>query len=507
VNNKNNVVSQSAIYSLALYACLFFGIIRGLIVAKLLGPVLYSFRNVYGMIIEFHSFSQLGTITGMEREVPYYRGKGYEEKADIIVSTTFWLNIFYVLTASVIFILVSFVCRAKTYLNGNYCDLIFFCGLSIIAQKICELFNAKFQIDKEFYFLSRIQLISRAFGIVSCVVLTYYFSLRGFFIGFLSIDIFYILIVLTHKKKFPALVIDLKILKELIKIGLPIMASGLAYIMLRSCDKIMILSMLSEQDLGYYGLSTLAIGVIDVISSSTFSVISPNLMQEYGKTDDRNQIKHYFLEPTVILAYFLPFILASIYFGIHLPIQHYLFKYIPSIIVVKILVLGLFFLVTPTTAIAVCLAINKQLHLFYITILAVFINIFSNYLLIRFGLGLRGVALGTGISYFLLCSIILWYTMVQYGLNLIEKMKLFIFLYVPFLYSILIILTLDKLLTNNYKSFGSDFLFTIFTLLIFCVLYSPILFLIRNHSAFIKLIEKSPLSRFIKKKVNVQGVS
>lgn len=487
-NRESEIVSRSIIFSLAQYTSLF-GLARGFVVAKLLGPVLFGIRNTFGIIMSFNTYSHLGTLFAMQRDVPYYRGKSEDAKADLIISSTFWVNMLLVTFAGILCIIASFYLKATNW-DDNYCILLFFTGSLIISGRLSEFYNYSFQIENKFYVLSRIQLYSKIVTAVSCIALTYFFSLRGFFIGLFIGDLFFITDSFFNiEKKIPSLIVSFQVIKDLMKTGLPMLASGMLFILLINIDKIMILWFLSQKDLGFYGIATIATGVIGTISDSVFSVTLPEMMKKYGKTHDIKRIKNYLIEPTVVLAYFLPFLLASIYFLIHIPIQYYMVKFIPSIKIVKILTLGLFFFAVPTMAHSICIAVNKVINLTYFNFITISISAILNYTFIKLGFGLEGIALGTSISYFIHCTTTLTYAMSQFKAEAKEYIKFFITIYAPFVYASILIIGLDTLSRPSYPSFFSDLKSTSLIIVIFCILYSIIFLFIKNNSTFVKLIE------------------
>ena len=488
---ESNILSHSVIFSITMYSCLLLGLLRGLIVAKLLGPAVYGIRNVFGVIMEFNGYSHLGSIFAMNREVPYYRGRNEEEKADLMISSTYWSNMFLVLIVGATFSIASFYLRGGTW-DSNYCDLMLFSGVLIITGRLKDFYETKLKLENNFYFLSKIELFSRILGIISCIILTYYFYLRGFFAGLLIGDLLFIVSALKNERRIPSLIVSFPIIKGLVKVGFPIMLGGIFLMFLNNADKIMILSMLTEEELGFYGIATVATGLIGIVPRAIYSVTLPPLMKKYGQTKDIYRIKNYFVQPTVIIAYLLPFLLASIYFGIHLLIQYFLIKYLPSIKVVKILTLGLFFSAIPTMAVSVCYAIDKRINVVYLTIPSVILNIIINYSLIRLGMGIEGVAIGTGISYFVFCSTLLWYTMKQYKSTFEEYIKIFLMMYAPFVYALCIIVILDNFF--HFLSFGfwMDVRHTVLQLVFFCLCYGFIFVFVRKEAAFVRLFDKFP---------------
>ena len=495
-SEESKMLSQSAVFSFTLYIILLLGVLRGFLVAKFLGPALYGMRNLFGVFIDYNAYTHFGTLFAMNREVPHYRGRGEEKKAELMVASTFWANLCTVVVIATIFISISFYLRIQNY-DQNHCDLLLFTGIIIITSRLVDFYSTKLKLENKFFLLSRIQLVSSSISIFSCIALTYYYSLRGFFIGHLIGDAIFVFSAVKVEKKFPPLIVSIPILQELVKVGAPILGAAILLMVLNSADKIMIVSLLSETALGYYGIAAIATSVIGTVPKAIYSVTLPRLMEKYGKTNDLFQIKNYFVEPTIFLAYFLPFLLSLIYLTIHIPIEYYLSRYIESIIIVKILALGLFFSALPVMATSICYAIKERMSVIYLTIPPLIINIVSNYTLIHLGYGLTGVAIGTALSYFTYCSSLLWYTMKKYKMNLGEHLKFYIIVYSPFLYSSILLIVLDQFVYFRHDSFWPDATFTFAKLLIFYALYCPILFFIRKQTAFAKFTThlKSILSR------------
>ncbi|GAG15723.1 unnamed protein product, partial [marine sediment metagenome] len=128
------------------------------------------------------------------------------------------------------------------------------------------------------------------------------------------------------------------------------------------------------------------------------------------------------------------------------------------------------------------------------------LNFIINYSFIRFGTGIEGVALGTGISYFVFCSTLLGYTMKQYKSTFEEYIKFFFMIYAPFAYSLFLIITMDHLFSFSHDGFWTDLKFTIIILIFFSVSYSVILFFVRKQSAFVKLRKNLHIKMFDRQK-------
>jgi O-antigen/teichoic acid export membrane protein len=478
---------------------MFFKLIGGVIIAKFLGPALYGVRNAFQLAIDYEAYSELGTFFAMSREVPYSRGEKNEQRADQIVTSTFGVNLIYALLVGFILVLVSFYLRTK-HIDETYIDFVFFLGLIIITNKLKKFFYYKLIVDKKVFLLSRAEMIYGIMSTILCVILVYYLSFRGVLIGLFVADLIYLGYILINEKRFPVIRISLPLIWNLLKIGFPMMIVVFLLTLLRSADRLIIIAMLTEEDLGYFGIATVAIGIIITIPLAVNDVISPRLMEKLGKTKDIQGIKNYLIEPTILMAYFLPFLLATLYLSIHLPINYFLIQYSPSIDIVKILTLGLFFGAVYVMPVSICYAVNKQIKIIYIILPAVLFNFVINYLFIKVGWGVNGVALGSGITNFIFTSAITWFAFKQFQAKIREIIKFFLIVYFPFLYTLFLVFTIDNIELNVHNFFG-DIVFTIIKLGLFSILYCLIFILIRKHSAITKLTNNVPFIQTISVKV------
>lgn len=491
-------LNHAAFYSFSLYSRMFFSLLGGILIAKLLGPALYGIRNAFGLAMEYDAYSNMGSFAAMSREVPYYRGGKDIDKAELIVSTTFGVNFLFSLFIGITLICVSLYLRTTSF-QPIYIDFVFFLGLLTISNKVMNFYADKLLIDKKFILTSRVQMLYGIVNCIACVTLAYYIGLRGVFIGLVISDVVCIGYILINERRIPAIRISIPVIIELVKIGFPIMIVGLLLMILKSTDRIIIIAMLSKEDLGYFGIAVFTTFIIATIPSAIIDIVFPGLMEKLGRTKDIYQIKHYFIELTVLIAYFMPFLLAVLYFSIHIPVQYYLTDYLPAINVVKIITAGLFFNALYMIPIGVCYAIDKQVKIIYIALPAVVLNFILNYLFIRLGWGINGVALGTSISYFIFCSAIVWYTLKQFKDNIGNIYKYFLMIYSPFIYSLLLIIGLENLLLFNSMDIWNDMAITSIKILLFFLLYSLIFILVRKHSAFIRLIDHLPFNPFNKR--------
>ena len=487
ISERKKIFNQSAFYSIAVYIRMFFKIIGGTIVAKLLGPSLFGVRNAFGLAIEYSCLSHLGTFDAMVREASFERGKDKNKSADQIVAVAFGTNFLMICFIGIMLIASSFFLKIIQW-DIIYSDFIFFLGLIVITNLIKIFYQYKLILDKQLILQGKADILYGFLAPLICIPLVYYYSLRGLFIGLLVADLLQICYLLKLTKGIPKIGLSASIFFKLIKIGFPVMLIGILLVLFGSADRIIIIKMLSEESLGFFGLGTIIINVIIIIPAAVKSAITPRLMEKYSKTQDVLQIKSFFIDPTLLLNYFLPFLIGIVYFCIHLPIDYFLTKYAMSIDVVKILSIGSYFIVGFSIANPVCYALNKQNQIVFLIMPAIIMNFSISYLFIRLGWGINGVALGTCLSYFVFSTLTIVYTLYQFRSNFFEIFRFLMRIYIPFVYFTFLLMTIDHYFVFSGQGLLADVIFSLKQIIIFFICYSLVFILIWKSPAITKLV-------------------
>jgi len=490
---ERKVLNQSALLYVSEYISIFFKFGSGFLIAKFLGPALYGLRTLFGLVLEYQYFSHLGTLSAMQREVPYFRGRKDEKGAEHIINNVFGVNFLYSLVACAILIFVALCLKQNNY-ERIYVDFVIFLSLYIVVNKIGDFYRTKLIVDKRAFLIGKVTVLYGCVNALACVTLVYYFGLRGLFLGLLIGSVVKVAFMVINVGQIPAIQLSGKVIWGLLKVGFPIMLTGLMFILFRSIDRVMIAAMLSKEMLGYFAIGTIVSGLIYSSISEIIRVIFfPRLMEKLGKTGDIRQIKEYLVEPTVLVAYFIPFLVGALFLGIHLPLKYFVPEYLPSINVTQILILGSFFFSVLSMPLLICIASNRQVKIVFLTFSAIVLNAVLSYSFIHWGWGIEGVAIGTAISYFALGSIIIWYALKQFKVEMEEYVRFFSLIYAPFLYAFCLFLLLDNLFSFDINGFWSDVFYTSIKIGFFFLMFSLIFIFVRKHDAFQKLKTNLPI--------------
>ena len=222
------------------------------------------------------------------------------------------------------------------------------------------------------------------------------------------LNTFFVHQIAKYKIKFN---ICFKRLGELIKYGFPLLVTGFLGQILRTLDTIMIAKMLGVTLVGYYSVGLMAKGYLYGLSNNLGIVTMPHMQEVYGKSQNPEDIKKFVTHSTEAISYLLAPFLGFIYIVAPLLIKQFLPQYIPGILALQILLLDTYFRSCSPQSQQFIVSIGKQARIIPISIIAICVNVLFNYIFIKIGWGIYGVALGTSIASFLAFVATLFYAM------------------------------------------------------------------------------------------------
>ncbi len=366
-----------------------------LVVARLLGPTLYGLWNGLLLILSNGvSYGHLGVLNAMNREIPYNHGRGEEAENRAIIDVSFT-------TALISSGLLAAACLAAS-LAGSW-DPAEAAGLRLLALLIL------LQQVQVFYELvlrshTRFRAIALEQGLLSFLLLTVVIGLtilggfRGFLWGQIATYGIVALVLMRLAPVRPRLRWDWRRMVDLAQIGFPIMAVGFAYGMLTSLDRFMVIGFLGKEALGFYSLAFMAYGTMMLIPRSVSQMIYPRMAREYGRTGTAASLRRLVYRPVGLLfAVMTPLLLLAWLAGPPL-IAWFLPQYTPGIPAFRLTLVAVFFLSFMGTFGNFLNTVNRQRLYLGLQVCALALDFVLNWLALRAGYGITGVAGATLIT-------------------------------------------------------------------------------------------------------------
>lgn len=459
---------------------------RGLIVAKFLGPHFFGIWNGLQLILNYSPYANLGLTNAMDREYPYYIGRKEEDRAEKLKDTAFSSGLMMSLLFSVIITIVAFFLKEKIPRIAAVGLLVM--AVASLLQMFVGYYRELFRLNKKIKSVNTVLILFASLDFIVSVLLVARLKLYALYISILFAYMAVIVYILSSAGHHFRLRMELQALQHLLKIGLPLVLVDLTSIALLTVDKLMILKFLNVTELGYYGIGNLVINFILYIPIAIQFVTYPYLLEQYGRAQEVTHLGQYLIPPTVFLSFFLPFLIGIILIFIHLPIKYFLSNFLPGLTAIKIIIGGAFFYSLIHLPSNFLIALRKQNKVIQIQVLCIILNVILNYIFISTGMGIKGVALGTVISYFLVGTILLGYAIKHLLKNMISVFKFFTRIYLPFAYTIGIFILLNIFVVKEITTLRDDIQLTALRLLVFIIFTLPLLFMRGKMLLYLKKI-------------------
>jgi O-antigen/teichoic acid export membrane protein len=251
----------------------------------------------------------------------------------------------------------------------------------------------------------------------------------------------------------------------------------------------MIISFLNAKQLGYYAVAFPFFTLLTRTTHSISYIVYPKMLEAYGSSlGEIGSTKRYFEIPSKLNACLVAFGIGLLFLSVKYIFFYLLPQYMEAIPVARILSFAIYFSSLRMLANRVLITQKSYKILFIFYAVAILANILLNFMLIKMGYGIKGVAAATGISYVISCSLSLHYTLSQFYKGLFKIMVNQIKLYWPIFYVGLILLSITKIKffhVDVIRGLSTDILQLAINLFVFSLLTIP-LFILTNR----KLIKK-----------------
>ena len=464
--------SASAIISMAL------GLIAGFWVARLLGPEDFGIWNAVSLVLAYGAYLELGALSAMGRDLPFHHGQGNMEKAATLEGTARRVTIFGAILAALVVIAFSFLPGHSTKMAFGLQAM----AVVLILQQVYTYHRTVLRSHNHFSELSQQQVL---FAIVSsglAVVFVVFLGLTG---RMLAAILAQAAIVLYAVRRNPWRLVPkfkLPIAWSLMRVGIPILFSGFVLSLLATIDRLMVITFLGEKQLGYFGLALLLTGVVSLIPAIASQVLYPRITFQFGNSGKNvESLRSFVLTPPKILSALLPILIGLLYLSLPLVIRALLPAYSPGITAARIVVVGIFFfgILGLTDYFLVTIGKLKQYALF--GFVALVPNIILDYLFLRLGYGIEGIAVGgTLITYFFYSCIVIGYALSHYTKRLGDWVRFFLRLWLPFIYMIVLLWFVEMAVNRMMPSASNmELLFsTLAKLLFYIICCLPLIYLV-----------------------------
>ncbi|XRO75838.1 flippase [Methanocaldococcus sp. 28A] len=399
----HGIAKGAGIVFLGTIISMFFGFLSVVIIARYFSTAEYGIYNMAWTILNIAMvIAMLGFPNSLPREIAYYKEKE-PLKIGCLIST-----------ALTIILLVSLSVTAFLIFGSIYIAQIFNEEMLIYTLKIMSLalpflaltgtFVAISQgfgrVREKVYFQNILYPILwfSFLGLVVIMKLNFYYIFVSYVIA--QVITFFALAIDVFKKRlFKIDIIDLELGKELIKLSIPLMFTGIAGFIMTWTDTLMLGFYKTSEAVGLYNAAASLAKLLPIVLYSAGFIYPPLATALYaqGKINKLKRVyqvltKWMFLAtlPLFILMFLFPEATLGFFFGE---------KYLEASSILQILALGFMFHTLLGLNGLSLIVIKESNFVMYSTLISAVINVFLNVLLIQ-SYGIKGAAIATAISYF-----------------------------------------------------------------------------------------------------------
>ena len=344
-STEKTVVTEASMLAASRYVFHGIAMIRGFVIATVLGPALYGFWSLIMTCLVSAGSLSFGSLSGMVRQIPLNKGRGRSGE-NVLVTQNCLTWMILISSASAIAVLFA----TYTTVITSYRSEIRLACLIFVVFAVWIFVHSKLTSERKIGLLSKLNVVYGLLNALFGISLLFVFGIEGLLLGMLLSCGVIIGWLLRRKQLSLRLMLDLPVLITLMRTGFPIMILNMTFLLVRSIDKFIVFYLLGAIDTGYFGLAAFIGGAINYIPGALSVVIFPRAMYTIGKTNDRREIEKYYFKPVSVLTKLIPILLGLIYINIDLPIIYLLPDYVPSIDILKVFILGLFFFSAWTTS-------------------------------------------------------------------------------------------------------------------------------------------------------------
>ncbi|MFH1868830.1 MAG: oligosaccharide flippase family protein [Candidatus Omnitrophota bacterium] len=401
-SSKDLIIKDSLIYSASSYISIFMGFFISILAKRFLGVVGAGYWALFMIIETYGLYASLGIGKAFLREFPQAIGAKNLDRVKRLQDVTFtcFFCIFPIIII-VIWILSYFILDDPTLRVGMRIT-----AFLIIATQLYNLMLTVLRAKKQITVIGKLIILNTIFIAVFSLAGAYFFNVLGYVAGMVVSTLLSFYFARRYSSISFSFNIDWKMAAGLIRIGSVMLVASILFKTFLSIDKIMIVKMLGVEQLGLYTIGLMVINQIAFMPRFINIVMFPHIQERYGAAKKISEIKEMILRPTYLISRLAPIIIIGLIFVIEPLVHYFISQFKEGLSAMKILAFGYFFMITNEMSSTLLYTINKQNFLIPFYILLTFLNIGFNYLFIRLGWGIEGVALGTSIAYFCFFAIV-----------------------------------------------------------------------------------------------------
>lgn len=270
-----------------------------ILTARFCDPASLGLFNAVGLVIGYAPFLQLGILNGLNRELPYYFGKGDEAKVrDLASAAQAWAIAIGSLVAGLLLTAACWYAFQGEWRIAAGCAANAIAGFSLFYGQYYLQFLYRTRGD-----FSALALFGVAQGALALflVVLIWRFGYYGLCVRLAVANLFLVALLWHWRPVRVAPRWNRAELRHLLRIGAPIFAVGIVYGWWAVLDSTLVLKVMGATGLGLYALVGMTTQAMTLLSQAVSSITYPRMAEQFGRNGSHRDCLRIAFKPCLSL--------------------------------------------------------------------------------------------------------------------------------------------------------------------------------------------------------------
>jgi O-antigen/teichoic acid export membrane protein len=372
-------------------------LVKVLAVARLLSPDSYGVFGAVVALVTYAQFLDLGTASAAYRDLASAAGRRDEHEMRLAAGRMATVK----LAGTV---LLGAVALALAWWPGLRPDLrpaLLALPAIAVSWALQWLLLQQLQAEGRIAEYSRATAWIAGADLLLCVGMTALWSLPGLLVASALAPLPALAWAVRHGALALPRAVPRETLARYLRSGLPLAGLTMVDQTLLSLDQLLIMSLLSVRALGLYNVALVPAEALRTLALAGGAVFGPRLLREYARVGSlHSAIRVHALNPPLLYAAVLPVLSGPLWILLSYGLVSAYPAYAEALLPMHLLIVGANFIVVVNGVTSFLFAIDRHARNFYILVPAVCLNVALDLVLLRRGLGLTAIAVGSLVTYF-----------------------------------------------------------------------------------------------------------
>lgn len=353
-------------------------------------------------------------------------------------------------------------------------------GLILPLNRAIDSYLVLMKSYSEFKLSSFLNIIFNFLNVSLSIFFTILWGLYGLFFAAILYRVCFLIIIIFFLRNDERFQLSFKVewtnFNRLFKIGLGLVLFSISFLVLKSIDNLLVGNLLGTKELGLYSIASLTNIFIYTTPNTLSAIIYPQLLERFGETGKVTTLTEFLVKPPIVFAYILlPILIGGTYFLIEPIIFHLLPNFISSIRLVKIILLGTFFISLTHIPNQFLIAIKEHKIIIRLVFITICTLIPFDIFLTKMGYGINIVVFSFAFFYFLI-TFFLFFESFRKLFNISKSIASTILYFIPVLYFYPILWLLNLLIPYSRIKLYDDLEVSLIKICIYFIMIMPLIF-------------------------------